>query len=85
MPEVSLTDWNRFVQNDRNAHLLQTGEWGELKSGFGWEAVRLICGEVGAQLLFRKISLGFTVGYLPKFAFEISDFSDEFYDEFPLD
>jgi len=66
MPEVSLTDWHRFLQNHPNAHLLQTGEWGELKEGFGWTAVRLIHGGIGAQILFRKLPLGFTVGYMPK-------------------
>ena len=49
-------------------HLLQTGEWGELKSGFGWDPVRMISGEVGAQILFRKMPLGFTIGYIPKLA-----------------
>jgi len=58
MPEVSLSDWNTFLQNHPNAHLLQTGEWGELKSAFGWKAVRLINGNVGAQILFRKLPLG---------------------------
>jgi peptidoglycan pentaglycine glycine transferase (the first glycine) len=83
MPEVSVAHWNQFLQNDRNAHLLQTPEWGELKSEFGWEAVRLVCGKVGAQLLFRKIPFGFTVGYLPKFAFGVQLFglSDEFWRE----
>ncbi|MEW6400330.1 MAG: peptidoglycan bridge formation glycyltransferase FemA/FemB family protein [Chloroflexota bacterium] len=66
MPIVSLADWNQFLQNHPNAHLLQTGEWGELKSAFGWDAVRVVNGEVGAQILFRRLPLGFTVGYLPK-------------------
>ena len=42
MSEVSLAEWNRFLQGHPNAHLLQTGEWGELKSAFGWEAIRVI-------------------------------------------
>jgi lipid II:glycine glycyltransferase (peptidoglycan interpeptide bridge formation enzyme) len=67
MPEASLAEWNQFLADNSQAHLLQTGEWGELKSEFGWEAIRLICGKVGAQILFRKIPLGLTVGYLPKF------------------
>jgi peptidoglycan pentaglycine glycine transferase (the first glycine) len=66
MPMVSLTEWNQYLQNHPNAHLLQTGEWGELKSGFGWEPVRVISAEVGVQILFRKLPLGFTIGYLPK-------------------
>jgi lipid II:glycine glycyltransferase (peptidoglycan interpeptide bridge formation enzyme) len=63
---VSLTDWNKFLSQHPNAHLLQTGEWGELKSAFGWKPVRIITGDVGVQILFRKLPLGFTVGYIPK-------------------
>lgn len=66
MPIVSLTEWNQFLSAQPNAHLLQTGEWGELKSKFGWEPVRIITGNVGIQVLFRKLPLRFTVGYIPK-------------------
>lgn len=66
MPVVSLAEWNQYLQSYPNAHLLQTGEWGELKSAFGWEPVRLVAGELGVQILFRKLPLGFTIGYLPK-------------------
>ncbi|MBI2757259.1 MAG: peptidoglycan bridge formation glycyltransferase FemA/FemB family protein [Chloroflexi bacterium] len=67
MPEVSLSDWNKFLSRFPDAHLLQTGEWGELKSAFGWEPVRLILDDgVGAQILFRHLPLGLTLAYLPK-------------------
>ena len=66
MPEISLSDWNRFLDNYSDAHVLQTGEWGELKSAFGWDAVRIVCGDIGGQILFRKLALGLTVGYMPK-------------------
>jgi lipid II:glycine glycyltransferase (peptidoglycan interpeptide bridge formation enzyme) len=66
MPTVSLTNWSHFLSQHRNAHLLQTGEWGELKSSFGWRAVRIITGKAGVQILFRKLPLGFTIGYIPK-------------------
>jgi lipid II:glycine glycyltransferase (peptidoglycan interpeptide bridge formation enzyme) len=66
MPIVSLSDWNEFLAQHPNTHLLQTGEWGELKSAFGWNPVRLILGNVGVQILFRQLPLGFTVGYIPK-------------------
>lgn len=69
MPTVSLTDWNQFLVSHPNAHLLQTAEWGELKSAFGWKAVRIITGNIGVQILFRKLPLGFKVGYIPKPAF----------------
>ncbi|MGA7606895.1 MAG: hypothetical protein WCA79_13320, partial [Anaerolineales bacterium] len=64
MSEVSLAEWHRFLQGHPNAHLLQTGEWGELKSAFGWEAIRVVHGDVGIQILFRKLPLGFTIGYI---------------------
>ena len=66
MSEASLAEWNRFLQGYPNAHLLQTGEWGELKSAFGWKAVRVINGNAGAQILFRKLPFGFTIAYIPK-------------------
>ena len=68
MSQVSLPDWNQFLRHHPNAHILQTGEWGELKRGFGWEAIRVIHGPIGAQILFRTLPLGFTLGYIPKLA-----------------
>lgn len=66
MPVVSLDGWKQFIEQHPLAHLLQTAEWGELKAAFGWEAVRLICDDSGLQVLFRKLPLGLTIGYLPK-------------------
>lgn len=66
MPIASLSEWEHFLQNHPNAHLLQRGEWGELKASFGWKAVRMIHGDIGVQILFRKLPLGFTIGYIPK-------------------
>ena len=66
MPLVSLSDWNQFLVQHPNTHLLQSGEWGELKSAFGWKPVRIVSGNVGVQILFRKLPLGFTIGYIPK-------------------
>ncbi len=66
MPEISLSEWNLFLAKHSTAHLLQSGEWGELKSAFGWEAVHILAGESGAQILFRPLPLGFTFAYLPK-------------------
>ena len=66
MPTVSLTDWNQFLLQHPNTHLLQSGEWGELKSAFGWKPARIVSGNAGVQILFRKLPLGFTIGYIPK-------------------
>jgi lipid II:glycine glycyltransferase (peptidoglycan interpeptide bridge formation enzyme) len=75
MPIVSLTDWNQFLSKHPNAHLLQTGEWGELKSAFGWKPVRLVSGAEGVQILFRRLPLGFTVGYIPKIPVRLDGFT----------
>ena len=67
MPIISLSEWNKFLENHPNAHLLQMGEWGELKKDFGWKPVRFVLDrETGAQILFRRLPLGLTLGYMPK-------------------
>src|SRR5215212_5404367 len=76
MPEVSLSDWNQLLSTHPNAHLLQTGEWGELKAAFGWKPARIVSGSVGVQILFRKLPLSFTVGYAPKANFDQSLWSE---------
>jgi len=83
MPEISTSAWKQFLDNYSNAHMLQTGEWGELKAAFGWKPVRLIVGETGAQVLFRKLPLGFTVAYIPKpvFSDRFSEVSAQFWFE----
>ena len=66
MAEVSFEQWKTFLSKCENLHILQTAEWGELKAGFGWNPVRLVSGNCGVQILFRKLPLGFTLGYLAK-------------------
>lgn len=72
MPQVSLSEWQQFVSLHPNAHLLQTAEWGELKATFGWDAVRLICDGLGAQILFRRLPIGLSIAYIPKPIFDLS-------------
>lgn len=84
MPEISLAEWNNFLTNHPNAHILQTGEWGELKAAFGWDPVRLILDDgSGVQILFRRLPLGLTLAYLPKpvFGDQLPVFSDRFWAE----
>ena len=66
MTEVTLAECNQFLTNFPATHLLQMGEWGELKKDFGWKPVRLVSGNVGVQILFRRLPLGFTIAYMPK-------------------
>ncbi|MFQ5610515.1 MAG: lipid II:glycine glycyltransferase FemX [Anaerolineae bacterium] len=63
-----LAAWEAIVARYPAAHLLQSWPWGELKSRFGWGAVRLWVEEAGAaaQVLFRKLPLGLSVAYIPK-------------------
>jgi lipid II:glycine glycyltransferase (peptidoglycan interpeptide bridge formation enzyme) len=83
MPIVSRAEWNQYLLRHPDTHLLQTGEWGELKSAFGWKPVRILHGEAGVQILFRKLPLGFTIGYLPKpaFSFQLLAVSQELWRE----
>jgi len=84
MPTHSPSEWNQYISGHPNAHILQTGEWGELKSAFGWEAAHVIFGDCGAQILFRKLPLGLTVAYMPKgpvFSDRYLAISDQFWAE----
>lgn len=66
MPAVTFLAWREYLENHPGAHLLQSAEWGELKSAFGWDVERLVCGDAGIQILFRRLPLGFTIAYAPK-------------------
>ena len=90
---VSLSDWNKFLENHPNAHLLQMGEWGELKKDFGWKPVRFVLAQppagnrkAGAQILFRRLPLGLTLGYMPKpvFSGQWTVDNDQFWREVDL-
>lgn len=66
MTTLTRSEWDAFLTRFPQAHLLQTGEWGELKLPFGWTPERIQVGESGAQLLFRQLPLGLTIAYIPK-------------------
>ena len=66
MAVVTLQEWEAYTREYPDAHILQLGDWGELKSGFGWRVGYVIRGDIGAQILFRPIPGGFTVAYIPK-------------------
>ncbi len=81
MAVVSHNQWREFIKNQENPHILQTAEWGELKRAFGWEVERIVSGDLGVQILFRKLPLGLAaVGYLPKpvFSQQLSVISYQF-------
>lgn len=63
---VNSDAWRQFLAAQPRVHLLQTTEWGQLKTAFGWDAIRLLSGHTGVQILFRRLPLGFSLAYLPK-------------------
>jgi peptidoglycan pentaglycine glycine transferase (the first glycine) len=66
MPQISKTEWDEFYRSHPEASFLQSGNWGSLKEDFGWQAVRFIYGDCGAQVLIRNGPLGIRMGYIPK-------------------
>ena len=44
MPEVNAREWVEFLREYPDTHILQSAEWGELKSSFGWRVTRLVTG-----------------------------------------
>ena len=74
MIELTQNEWEDFMLAFPEAHLLQTAKWGTLKSEFGWYIVRVVhhgngSGQkisIGAQILFKKLPLGFSMAYIPK-------------------
>ena len=69
-------EWNRLAAGHRDANLLQSGAWGDLKARYGWRTVRLAVGDGsvsrgGVQVLTRTRRippLGPSVGlaYVPR-------------------
>lgn len=66
MAILTAAQWERFLADHSGFHVLQSAAWGDLKAEFGWHPVRIQVGSCGAQILFRKLPLGLTVGYIPK-------------------
>jgi lipid II:glycine glycyltransferase (peptidoglycan interpeptide bridge formation enzyme) len=66
MTSVNQTTWSDFYDTHDGAHLLQSPQWALLKSEFGWFSQRVITGDVGSQILFRRLPLGFTIAYIAR-------------------
>jgi lipid II:glycine glycyltransferase (peptidoglycan interpeptide bridge formation enzyme) len=60
------SEWQEFIARHPQAHILQSEEWGRLKSAFGWVPKYLVHQDAGVLILFKKLPLGFSVGYIPK-------------------
>lgn len=68
-PEGSL--WNDFVANSSQCPVLQSFEWGEFKSNFGWKPIRIVVEEsviiAGISILKREIPYtGHCIFYAPR-------------------
>ena len=63
---LSSTEWKAYLTEHPEAHLLQTTQWGELKSTYGWDVEYIRVSGCGAQVLFRRFPLGITLAYIPK-------------------
>jgi peptidoglycan pentaglycine glycine transferase (the first glycine) len=78
MSLLQASEWDDYLSSFPDAHLLQTSLWGNLKSAFGWQVIRLVVdyppdshaftklNAAGAQVLFRRFPFGFTTAYIPK-------------------
>lgn len=66
MSVVSPPEWENFLTQHPEAHILQSRPWGDLKTEFGWQVLRVVYGTCGAQLLFRRLLPGLKMAYLPK-------------------
>lgn len=66
MAILNKTEWQEFCREYPEHSLLQDAEWGELKSGFGWEPSYVRADTAGAQVLFRKLPAGFRIAYIPR-------------------
>jgi peptidoglycan pentaglycine glycine transferase (the first glycine) len=66
MTTVNETIWSEFYNAHDAAHLLQSPHWAALKGEFGWFSQRVITDDIGSQILFRKLPLGFTIAYIAR-------------------
>ncbi len=71
---LTTEEWNAFIQSQTPApNLLQTSQWGDFKSQFGWDTMRLVArrkdGTIdgASQLLFKSLPMGVSrMAYIPK-------------------
>ena len=66
MPIVNRIEWDKFINGQTGSHIMQTSYWGDLKSDFGWQSERIVDGQNGAQILFRRLPFGKFIAYIPK-------------------
>lgn len=62
-------DWDAFVESCPNGHHEQTSLWGQVRSRFGWQILRLVVREesrivAGVQMMIRSLGRLGRVGYV---------------------
>ncbi len=66
MSLVNENEWQQFVRQFPQAHILQSAQWGALKAEFGWKPFYFIHEHCGTLVLVKNIPLGFKAAYIPK-------------------
>jgi lipid II:glycine glycyltransferase (peptidoglycan interpeptide bridge formation enzyme) len=66
MTELTAAQWDAFIHDHPEAHILQSPTWGRLKAEFGWTPKYVRQGDLGAMVMFRRLPLGFSVAYIPR-------------------
>jgi lipid II:glycine glycyltransferase (peptidoglycan interpeptide bridge formation enzyme) len=66
MKLLNKEEWFTTFSELNNPHILQSYEWGELKSLFGWTPYRFSHNGTIIQLLLRNLPLGYSIAYIPK-------------------
>jgi len=76
MKLLNTEDWERFIEDHPEAHILQTLEWARLKAGFGWSPKFIQHGGVGALVLLKRFPFGLSVAYIPRGPMGDGDWSE---------
>ncbi len=63
---INKKTWDENFPTLENPHILQTFEWGELKSEFGWTPYRFEHNSSIFQILMKKLPFGLKIAYIPK-------------------
>jgi peptidoglycan pentaglycine glycine transferase (the first glycine) len=66
MASISLAEWDKFLSDIPDPHILQTAAWGSLKAEFGWKLAHIVTPSCGAQILLKSILPGINFAYIPK-------------------
>jgi lipid II:glycine glycyltransferase (peptidoglycan interpeptide bridge formation enzyme) len=66
MAQISPSEWERFLEDFPDSHLLQSPNRGVLKSEFGWQVYHLASQDCGAQILVKQILPSIRFAYIPK-------------------